>query len=732
MDIIKSNGNKEEFSQEKLKDSICAAFESVGEKCDDVLLDVVSNNFYLYENMSTKEIRRQVEEWLMSVNKKAAKSYIENNDAWKDLKNKQDFISSYIEASNAASGSKYDANANVTSKNVVTLGQELYKENNIKQNRYILTNKIKSLYTKKLANQYLQDLESHVLYKHDESGTPGYPYCVAITMYPFLLDGLRGLGGVSIAPTDLKSFCGEFINLVYSVSSQFMGAVATPEFLMYMDYFIRKDYGDDYLDRLHDIVEVTTKRRTLEKVIENYFQQVVHSMNMPSGNRGYQTVFWNISYFDYQYFKGVFGDFRFPDGTEPKWETLSWLQKKFMKWFNNERTKYPLTFPVETMALLTDGKNDYLDKEYADFTSEMWSEGHSFFCYLSDSPDSLSSCCRLRNSLKDLDIKDEDHNHTTHQYSMGTASVSTGSKSVMTINLPRVIQNATRRYFEDEYGVNFEDGKNVPELGLEYDKKDLYEYIKFDISELTERVHKYQTAFNETIKDFLKADMLDVYKAGFIDIRKQYLTVGVNGITDAAEFIGITVGNNDEYKEFVNNILETINICNRKDRTRDCMFNTEFVPAENLAAKNYKWDKRDGYWVSPNRNLYSSYFYNPENEHISIIEKMKLHGSEYVKYLDGGSAAHLNLKEHLSKEQYRKLLSVAAENGCNYFTFNILNTCCEDCGHIDKHTLTQCPKCGSTNVSYLTRVIGYLKKVNSFSEARQIEESKRFYSKDLN
>ena len=732
MDIIKSNGSKEEFSQEKLKDSICAAFESVGEKCDEVLLDVVSNNFYLYENMSTKEIRRQVEEWLMSVNKKAAKSYIENNDAWKDLKNKQDFISSYIEASNAASGSKYDANANVTSKNVVTLGQELYKENNIKQNRYILTNKIKSLYTKKLANQYLQDLESHVLYKHDESGTPGYPYCVAITMYPFLLDGLKGLGGVSVAPTDLKSFCGEFINLVYSVSSQFMGAVATPEFLMYMDYFIRKDYGDDYLDRLHDIVEVTTKRRTLEKVIENYFQQVVHSMNMPAGNRGYQTVFWNISYFDYQYFKGVFGDFRFPDGTEPKWETLSWLQKKFMKWFNNERTKYPLTFPVETMALLTDGKNDYLDKEYADFTAEMWSEGHSFFCYLSDSPDSLSSCCRLRNSLKDLDIKDEDHNHTTHQYSMGTASVSTGSKSVMTINLPRVIQNATRRYFEDEYGITFEDGKNVVELGLEYDKNDLYEYIKYDINELTERVHKYQTAFNETIKDFLKADMLDVYNAGFIDIRKQYLTVGVNGITDAAEFIGITVGNNEEYKEFVNNILETINICNRKDKTRDCMFNTEFVPAENLAAKNYKWDKRDGYWVSPNRNLYSSYFYNPENEHISIIEKMKLHGSEYVKYLDGGSAAHLNLKEHLSKEQYRKLLSVAAENGCNYFTFNILNTCCEDCGHIDKHTLTQCPKCGSTNVSYLTRVIGYLKKVNSFSEARQIEESKRFYSKDLN
>ena len=650
MDIIKSKGRpKEEFNPEKLKASICAAYTAIGEECDDVLLDVVTKNFYFYNNMSTMEIRRQVEEWLMSVNKKAAKAYIDQNNEGKDIKKKQDFIRTYIEASNAATGSKFDANANVSKKNIVTLGQELYKENNINQNRYILTNKIASMYSKKLANQYLEDLKSHILYKHDESGTPGYPYCVAITMYPFLVDGLTKLGGVSVAPTDLKSFCGEFINLVYSVSSQFMGAVATPEYLMYMDYFIRKDYGDNYLDRLDEVVEMTAKRRTLEKVIENYFQQVVHSMNMPAGNRGYQTVFWNISYFDHEYFKGVFGDFRFPDGTAPKWETLSWLQKKFMKWFNNERTKYVLTFPVETMALLTDGKNDYIDKEYADFTAEMWSEGHSFFCYLSDSPDSLSSCCRLRNSLKDLEEEDSEHNFTTHQYSMGTASVSTGSKSVMTINLPRLVQNATNRYYHEIEGKNIPKGVQMPFSEFKH-KETLYKYIREDVAEMVERVHKYQTAFNETIKDFLKANMLDVYTAGFIDIRKQYLTVGVNGITDAAEFFGLKVSDNEEYREFVNNILETINMCNRKDKTRDTMFNCEFVPAENLAAKNYKWDKKDGYWVSPNRNLYSSYFYNPEDDTLSVIDKMKLHGKHYVQYLDGGAACHLNLNEHLSKE----------------------------------------------------------------------------------
>ena len=589
-----------------------------------------------------------------------------------------------------------------------------------------MQDKIKNLYGHELADQYIKDLESHVLYKHDESGTPGYPYCVAITMYPFLVSGLRELGGVSVAPTDLKSFCGEFINLVYSISSQFMGAVATPEFLIYLDYFIRKDYGDNYLDRLDEVVENNAKQRTLTKVIDNCFQQVVHSMNMPAGNRGYQTVFWNIGYFDKPYFEGVFGDFRFPDGTAAKWETLDWLQRHFMNWFNEERNKYILTFPVETMALLTDGGDDYADKDYADFTAEMWSKGHSFFCYISNSPDSLSSCCRLRNSLKDLDNEDESHNHTTHQYSMGTASVSTGSKSVMTINLNRLIQDAAREWFKKEKGEDIEPGK--PLSRDSYDKASLYKYISDAITAETERVHKYQIAFNEIIKDFLKAEMLDVYRAGFIDMKRQYLTVGVNGLTDAAEFLGLEISPNDDYKEFVNNLLETINVSNRKDRTKEAMFKTEFVPGENLSGKNYNWDRKDGYFVSPKHNMYSSYFYNPEDDKLSMIDKFKLHGEEYVKYLDGGSALHMNIAEHLSKDQYRQLLNTAAHYGTNYFTFNCRNTVCNDCGYISKDTLTVCPKCGSTNLDYLTRVIGYLKRISSFSEMRQEEAYHRFYT----
>ena len=726
MDVRKSDGRLEEYSSDKVKEVIEQAYSGCCEEVNELIVSSIEKSLYIYDGIATSEIDRQVAEALMSVNKKVARAFIDASNNNKILKKNNDFTKNYILASNAATGSKYDANANVSNKNIVTLGQEIHKGENIQQNRYIMHSKIKSLYSKKLADQYIYDLEHHVIYRHDESGTPGFPYCVAITMFPFLTDGLTKLGGISVAPTDLKSYCGEFINLVYSVSSQFMGAVATPEFLMYMDYFIRKDYGDDYIDRIDEVVEKNRKARTLGQVIDNCFQQVTHSMNMPAGNRGYQTVFWNIGYFDKPYFEGVFGDFVFPDGTKPVWETLSWLQKRFMNWFNEERRKYIMTFPVETMALLTDGNDDFVDREYADFTAEMWSKGHSFFCYLSDSPDSLSSCCRLRNSLKDN--ADDEHNHTTHQFSMGTASVATGSKCVMTIDLNRAVQDAVRNYFMSKYDVDLELGKPLPFEDFVVNKEEIYNAIRTYLTEVTERVHKYLTSFNAIIKDFYQANMLTVYSAGFIDMKKQYLTVGVNGLTDAAEFLGIEINPNDEYKEFANTILETINICNKKDRTRECMFNTEFVPAENLAVKHHNWDKADGYFVSPKHNMYSSYFYNPEDESLSVIDKFKLHGKDYVQYLDGGSALHMNLKEHLSKEQYRQLMKIAAANGTNYFTFNVRNTVCNDCGYISKDTLDKCPKCGSTNLDYLTRIIGYLKRVKDFSEPRQIEAGNRYYS----
>ena len=536
--VIKRDKKVEPFDVNKIDAAITKAFNAVNEPIDSDILQDIKDELYINNIVSVEELQDQLEKALMACDyydvAKAFILYRRKRAESIALNEKKQFIKDYAKAKNAATGSKYDANANVTEKNIVTLNGELFKGDVIKVNRAILTDKIRQLYGEDLAKEYIRQLESHELYKHDETSI--MPYCVAITMYPFLLEGLQPIGGLSAKPKNLDSFCGMFVNLVFAISSQFAGAVATGEFLMYFDYFARKEWGDDYWKRPEEMVD---KHRNIDKTIEQKFQQIVYSINQPAAARNFQSVFWNISYFDKNYFEGIFGEFYFPDGTQPQWESLSWLQKKFAKWFNEERTKCILTFPVETMALLTNGE-DVVDEEYADFTAEMYSKGHSFFTYMSDSPDSLSSCCRLRNEVTDNQFS----------YSLGAGGIATGSKSVMTLNINRLVQDAVNNGY------------------------DMIEYLRENVK----KVHKFQTAYNELLKDYLKDGLLTVYTAGFIDMKKQYLTIGVNGVIEAAEFLGIPVNDNPTYREFMQSILKTISDENRKARTKELMFNTEFVP----------------------------------------------------------------------------------------------------------------------------------------------------------
>lgn len=961
-------------------------------------------------------------------------------DKYEQFRKDLNFIRRYASAVNAASASEVDANSNVSNKNIATMAPEIHKKSNIYANRLAMHDKLKELYGEELADEYIRQLEEHEIYRHDESGMPiGTVYCSSITLYPFLFDGMKKLGGTTSAPKHLKSFIGGFINLVFAVSAQLCGAVATPEFLSYMDYFIRKEYGNDYYMKADEVINI--QDQTIKQVIEDYFAQVVYSLNQPAAARGSQSVFWNVAYFDKPYFEQLFEGFVFPDGDGMQWESVSWLQKRFMGWFNQERLKNVLTFPVETLSLLNDGR-DFVDKEWADFAAEMYAEGHSFFTYTSDSVDSLASCCfsgdthvlaksssyvflnmtiaklhslpsstkknltvfhngswvpantielpgrkmfsiktankkkmvvtdnhlwptldglkrtdelttddwlmfntRTLNAVPEKDrkltyaqgiligmylgdgsievkngtyktvhyslnqskynaminvmsqgLKDcgiekvftlresynnvypvslygtelpsfiEEYVHVgaaeykqlkgevmlqsqefrrgildgfyatdggnsnriyttsgdlaidiealcstlglctiidmedrtdepviirdkqytrnyplycirwydpknkrsmgdvykivnnsmyfkitsieevegipekvycfecknenepyftlpngviTHNcrlrngiqenqfsYTLGAGGVSTGSKCVMTININRLVQN-------------------VAQNRLDVPNEEILENISKAVHTQTEKIHKYLYAFNCIVKEMQANHMISIYDAGFIAPEKQYLTVGINGLVEGAEFLGIDISNNEAYRNYVNAIMKPIYDLNKQDKTTEIMFNCEQVPAENLGVKFASWDKKAGYAVQ--RDCYNSYTYLVEDESINILDRLQLHGKQFTQYLDGGSACHLNLEEHLTKDQYAQVLKYAVAVGCNYFTFNIPNTLCNDCGYISKHKLEKCPKCGSGNLDYATRIIGYLTLISKWSEERKKEAARRYY-----
>lgn len=718
MIVVKRDNSTEEFSWDKIHSVVSKAFKAADKELTDEIFEDIKSELFLEELITVEELQDQIEQALFECGyfdvMKAYILYREKHAYVRDWVNsKEEFISKYKKASNTANAT-IDDNSNVANKNIGILNTEIHKEDNIKISRGMITKKLKQLFPDFDSKNYVKDLESHIIYKHDESSFAGAvaPYCCSITMYPFLLGGIKGIGGLSASPKNLDSFCGMYINLIFAASAMFAGAVATSEFLLYFDYFARKEWGDDYYKHFDAVItsERCKRQKTIQAQIYQYFQQVIYSINQPAAARGLQSAFVNFSYFDKPFFEGMFGDFYFPDGTKPIWESLQWLQKEFMQWFNAERLKTMITFPVESFALVhRDGK--FLDEDSANFVAEEYARGHSFFTYISDSVDSLSSCCRLKNVVETKEFN----------FTNGNMGVQTGSKSVITLNLNRIIQN----FLRDTQGHIL--GTKVTNISLDDIKAELKAYI----IEILERVYKYHTAYNTLLHDMYEAGLLPVYSAGFINLDKQYLTIGLNGLNQAAEVLNIECTNNQSYKEFCEFIFGTIREQNLAHKTRELNFNTEQVPAESLAIKNYNWDKADGYYVGTDTNLYASYIFKP-NEDISVLDKLVMHGSKFAAdSLDGGMAAHINLDSHLSKSQYRHLLNFAAEVGCSYFTFNVPNCECDECGFIAKQPFSVCPKCGSSHVSLWDRVIGYLTKIKNWSEGRQIEQKTRVYNHNI-
>lgn len=715
MIIKKRDNSTEKFDINKIINAVDKAYKACGK---DGIPQEVTNILKLIPWKSYKtveEIQDHVEDSLMQIDTKVAKAFILYREKHKQLRDNVarnlNFIDNFIASDNTANAT-IDDNSNVATHNVAVMNTEIHKQENKETNVRIWYNKIKELYGEETAKQFLTDIET-IAYPHDISSQIGMPYCVAITMYPFLLHGIKDIGGLSAAPKNIDSFCGLFVNLVFAVAAQYKGAVATPGMLLCMDYFLRKEWGDNYYLKPDIIIssEYCLRKMTIQKQIHQYFQQICYSLMQPSGSRGNQACFWNLSVFDKPFFETMYGDFYFPDGTKPQWESLNWLQKDFMHWLNQERLKCILTFPVVSLCLIYQN-GEFLDKDLAEYAAQEYAQGNSFFTYISDSPDSLSSCCRLSSKISKPQFN----------FTNGQLSEMTGSKNVITLDFNRIIQD-----WINSLVINPNNKCSTPitsDFLGDWTKKNLKRYL----CNILDRIYKYQTAYNEILKYLQSKHLLTVYDAGFIDMKKQYLTIGINGLNQAAEFLGIKCNKNKSYEEFCSFIFSTIKEQNTLHKTKELMFNTEFTPCESASIKLYNRDKNDGYWVPNDTNLYASYIYKPNDEDISILDKIYLHGRNFCgDNLDGGSSAHLNLDHHLDVEQYRKLLKYAAEAGCKYFTFNIPNSECQDCGFITKVPITKCPKCGSTHIDYYDRVIGYLTKIKNWSKGRQIEQKTRVY-----
>ena len=577
MQVIKRDGTLQEFDPNKIKVAISKAFDAC---CPDERADHIEqmvNDMYIWDGITIEEIQDMVIETLRDYGyddvATTYSSYRNEQSRLREIMNKINYQDNYINSSeNAATSSETDGNANVVSKNVATLESEDRKRENREIQRYRMKQQLKKQFPE-VASQYAKDLDSHIFYTHDEASTSVLKqYCMAATTYPVMIEGVGNIDGVTPSePNDLQSFSGQVTNLVFLLSSQCKGAVALGDYFVALNYYIIKEYGPNWFSKLDCVCtsEHSLIQRTIKDAIHKAFKQFVWGINQPAGNRSYQSPFTNVSYYDRTYFESLFGEMYYPDGTKPEWVAIDALQRLFMDWFNNVRLKQILTFPVETFAMVHNG-TDIIDKEYKQLCAEMYAKGHSFFTYISDSADSLASCCRLRNELAE----------NTFSPTSGLTGVKTGSCNVISLNMNRIIQD----WFRSIGGV------------YPMDKLDT-EFKQYLIN-ILERVYKYHIAYKTMLYEWEAKGMYASSNGGYINIRDLFSTIGINGLNEAAEFLGLEVSNNPKYIKFLQLVLGTIKEQNKihsiQDKKRPFLFNSEVVPAEGLGVKNYNWDKEDG------------------------------------------------------------------------------------------------------------------------------------------
>ena len=724
MVIIKRDGTKEEFNADKIFNALTKAFKACGyTSVENVIRDMVSEMRF-WDNITVEEIQDEVEETLYNYEyfdvARAYSIYREEHKKARFIRSRLNYMDTYKDSGvNASTSSETDANANVASKNVANLEGEVYKVTNRIIQRQRMKDKLNKLYPgQELGRQYIKDLENHIIYTHDEASTPVLkPYCKAVTLYPLMLEGVGNIDGVTpSAPNDIQSFSGQVTNAVFLFSSQCKGAVALGDYFIALNYYVIQEFGPVWYDKVDEVVTNShfLHQYTVGHYIRKGMKQFIYGVNQPAGNRSYNSPFSNVSFYDKVYFKSLFGEFYYPDGTQPEWNAIDKLQRIFMQLLREIRLIKPLTFPVTTMALVHNNK-EYLDPEYKELCAEEWAKGGSFFCYTSDNPTSLASCCRVLNEMSD----------NTFSSTTGMTGVMTGSCNVITLNINRIVQDYihTWKNWED----HIVDGKCAfPFEWFSENFSDLKNYL----INILERVYKYHIAYKTMLYEMEDAKMFSDCNAGYIYMRKLYSTIGLIGYCEAAQFLGLFVSNNEAYKNFLKLVFGTVKEENKKnsihDSKRPFLFNSEAIPGEGLGVKLYNWDKKDGYAVPENQNLYNCYFYNPWDE-TSILDKFKLHGRGVAQYCDGGQALHANLDAHLSKQQYLHLLDVAKDEGTSYFTFNIPMSQCRECGHVVNAPIDECPICHCRHIKYYTRIIGYLVCVDNWSNPRQLEFAIRKY-----
>ena len=591
-----------------------------------------------------------------------------------------DFIDNFIDSETVADAS-VDGNANVSSKDIRTLMNEMPKPHR----KLLAYNKIyyeiNKKYGFKTANEWLEAEWSKALYMHDADTSTFVPYCFAYDLKDLAERGLYFLNNFNAEPPrHLPTFIDFVKEFISFNSNRTSGACGLPNIIPYMFYFWKKDCEEGYYTKSPDYHA------------RQQIQRFIYAINQPYVRDGMQSAFTNVSVFDGPYLEALFGGSTFPDGTFmiDYIDEIKEFQKIFMEVTADIRSKNMMTFPVLTMSLLyQNGK--FTDEEFARWAIEHNRKWNDSNIVCDSSVNSLSNCCRLKSNIEDLGYFN----------SIGGTALKVGSVKVSTVNLARI--------------------------ALEHDNEKDYLVALRDLVELN---CKALDTVRHIIKRNVDKGLLPNFTHGLIDFDHLYNTIGILGIYETLRSFNYVTKDefgNTFYTEqacsFAKKIFDVIHRTKEQfGLDKDYKINLEQVPGENAASKLFQADKLlypD--MVIEDLPLYGNQFI-PLGIKTTMQERIRI-ASLFDSYCNGGSIAHINIEApHKSFESAWEMVNYIASQGLTYFAFNTKIQVCE---HNHAFFGQTCPECGGPVAGEYTRIVGFYTPIKTWSKERKSEYALR-------
>jgi ribonucleoside-triphosphate reductase len=575
-----------------------------------------------------------------------------------------------------------DANANVDDKTVISYNHELPKPFMKLNSYYMLWKEIKRLYDRVTADEIIEKQVAGDIYINDVHGiASAMPYCFNYSTYDIMTKGLPMIKKIkSIPPKYLYSFKSQVEQFTIIAANSTLGATGLADFLLVMSYYVEK-----MLETKSDAHFKFETEEDCWRYVEENLRSFIYTINQPT--RANQSCFTNLSIYDNYFLADLKNSYIFEDGSLLNIDIVNKMQEMFLRIMCDELHRTPITFPVLTACFSIDEENNIKDEEFAKMIAHYNKEYGNINLYCGSSS-TLSSCCRLRS-----DRSSEYFN------SFGAGSTKIGSLGVCTINLPRLA-------FKNKYNVD-----------------------RF-IDELREMV-KVCAQVNNAKRKIVERRIGNhhpLYSLGFMDISKQYSTVGINGFNEAIEILGENILD-ERGQELGIKIIDTINSENDKHAKQyNAPHNCEQIPGESVSVKLATKDRLLKY--NKEYEMYSNQFI-PLTTNADMLDRIKLQGI-FDKKFTGGAICHINVETEIEDEQkIVDLIKYCAKQGVVYWAINYNLQECEN-SHLTVGRNQNCTICGKPIINNYTRVVGFLTNVKNWNPTRRtIDYPNRVFYKDV-